>query len=375
MIKSYKLVLACLLAVLAGCAPKPQPLTPEQQAMKTEMMKRMMERFQGISSSVPQAVAQQHSRPEAERLSEAELLARVGFAPTLDNPINVKKTRDGFTVNGKRYFDPEGRIGVFAVNSMTGDATYLLKGRNGRFSVKYVNLASNDTPVVIATGQLDRGTLFVETVTGKKLSGKDAFNSSRGFVVYREGTGFLYTVGKGITSFAAPEGYHFTRYQKGDVESTGYILVERDKVAADKLSSFLEAASDLGGTLGVSEKQDYALMNVHTGKIIALNIGYNRAAADAGIFDRDGYPNRSHVFWRVDWFAGKHGVYALYAPNASKKRAIALTTGKEKVLFDSLVGSVGWDIHYSNGGKITVSERRQFGDGEVIQDFESFMGS
>jgi hypothetical protein len=376
-------IMALRFIAFSGCAPKQEPLTPEQQAMRTKMMQAMVERLQNSQAMPAQTPAPAPAQQLEQRkvYTESELASIAGVAPILDQAINFEKKRDGFTINGVRYFDPEGEIANFGANSLTGEVSYFVKtgGRSLKtFVIKYMKAKSSDAPITLAYGTVGEDYIKLKTATGRVMTGKDGFNTSKGFVILREETGFLYTVGKGITSFAAPDGYHIAKYQQGDLESTGFVLLEKNKVAsshkANPIMGIVESASSLGSALGINEKNDYALMNVKSGKLVELNISYDKAARNNPLFMENGLRNSTHYFWRIRWFKGLHGIYALYQPNASKKKALELNTGKEKTLFDSIIGSVDWKAEYIEGNKLKITEIKQLGTGdpEVIDDFETF---
>jgi len=371
--------LISLYLAVSGCAAKQeQPLTPEQQALKTKMMQAMVARLENAPSLLPQAAAPATQATPIKIYTESEVGSMVGEAPILNHAINFEKKADGFTVNGIRYIDPEGQITSFNSNSLTGEVTYFLKTGGKGFLVKYMKAKSSDAPVTIARGTVGDNYVKVQTASGRNMTGIDGFNTSKGLVIAREETGFLYTPGKGIISFSSPNGYHIAKYQHGDVKSTGYVLLEKNSMAnngpVNPLFGLLESAAEVGSTFGINEKKDYALMNVNTGKLIELNISYNKAEKDKGLFTRNGIRNYGHYFWRIRWFKGLQGTYALYEPNASKKRALELNSGKERILFDSIIGSVDWTSEYTDGNKLKITEIKQLGTGkpEVINDFEAF---
>lgn len=378
----YLMIIALVSIAFSGCAPKQQPLTPEQQAMKTKMMQAMVARMQNSSALLTRqasAIAPAQRIEPRKIYSESELASMAGESPILVQAVNFEKKQDGFTVDGVRYFDPEGEIFTFKGNSLTGEVAYFVKtgGKSLKtFTIKYVKVKSSDAPITIAQGIIHDDYMEIETASGSKMKGSNVIITSKGFVVIRNKTGFMYTIGKGIISFATPDHYHIAEFQQGDIQSTGFILLEKEKVnhEVNPIMGFLDSASDLGGALGLNEKRDYALMNVNSGKLIELNILYV-ASQQNNLFMNNGQKNSTHYYWRARWFKGLNGTYVLYHPNASfKEKALDLNSGKEIVLFDGTFGSVGWASKYVAENKLQVTLTKQLGT-DVIDDFEAFFQS
>jgi len=114
-------------------------------------------------------------------------------------------------------------------------------------------------------------------------------------------------------------------------------------------------------------------MNIKSGKVIELNVSYDKTLNNP-LFTGGGVPNLIHYFWRITWFKGLNGTYAICSPNAEDTKAIELGSGKAVTLFHSMLGSIGWESKYTQGNKLKVTEVKKFGTGEpeVIEDFETF---
>lgn len=110
--------------------------------------------------------------------------------------------------------------------------------------------------------------------TGKQLSGFTLSILSDGFLVGRSSSAFRYQAGKGVPSIAVPDGYSITPLQRGNVGSTGFVLLEKEGATggADPISGLFSSVKAIGSILGVNKKEDYFLMSISSGKLYPLNI-------------------------------------------------------------------------------------------------------
>jgi len=371
--------------LLAGCGPR---MSPEELAQFQEKQRHAMEAYM---ARVKQAQAQQQAQqsrvaaqspaqasvapaPQPIAPSEGSLAAKIDGMPRLPANTGVEFIRmeDGFTANGERYIDPEGQIIKYGFDGRTGDATYMARIDADEFAIKFVRVTTGAEPVTIATGTRNRngnGLWKISTVTGKHLAGGVLLMSSRGFVIVRGKTGFLYSPGVGIRSIAAPNGYHIAAYQNGDIASTGYILLEKNGDGG-----LLGATKALGAVFGAEGNFSFALYNIETQKMVPIQVGHPQHRS---IYDDHGQgvttKNSDHYFWRISWFKTGAGVYAVVTVNGIQKVvAIHLDSGFKKELFHRLLGIVSLSSRVLRNGKVAVTADLGFSTGK-IKDLEKFM--
>jgi len=378
-----------LLITISACAT---PYTPEQiaqmQAQRLKIMKAYQERLKSAQSNEQQSQAVSHTQVRPQSIpNESDLASKINGIPQLPPHVGVifSGEIDGFTANGKRYIDPEGEIKYYAFDGLTGDVTYMAQTGENSYVIKFVRVSSGVEPITIAHVMTDNASEYrtdrpwkATTITGKKISGNDLFMTSRGFVIVRQNSAFLYSPGKGITSIAAPNGYHIASYQRGDIASTKYILLERDQASEGSVGSLVSSVRDLGGILGGEGNKDYALYNIISGKVHVIPVGYK--PQDMGGDPRYDYhgqgvttKNSGHYFWRILWFKTDAGVYAIYTANGIRDvEALHLDSGFKKQLFHRGLGVVSINAGVTQNGKISVSGNLGF-ETKNIDDLEKFM--
>ncbi len=185
----------------------------------------------------------------------------------------------------------------------------------------------------------------------------------------------------------APDGFIPTRWQRGDVLGTGYILLERmDSGSAS--SGLLNALKGLGSTLSVATIDDYQLLNIDTGAMIPMNIP--KAGKDVGEysgcrkqnalvnkcakvdFKESLYTelgrNLSHYFWRINWYSTPVGPILIAQQNGLRDITVQnLKTDKKIVALSRGLGIAGFDTNQSSDGKIRIRAKMGFST-ETVDD-------
>ncbi|MEW9899038.1 hypothetical protein ABWL39_10450 [Chitinivorax sp. PXF-14] len=372
------------LVLLAGlCLPMLSPVRAEDlpPGMTPQMLLQMLVTRSAAMQGNPQ---QEQAAPLAiESRTEAQLAAW----PKAPSGLVIEGMRDGFNVNGKRFIDPEGRIVKYGSDAMTGNVSYLVEQSSQSYLVKMARAGGAVEPVTIAVASRAAGNWQVTTASGKKLVGDRLIPTSTGLLVGRGNTGFLYETGKGATSFAGQEDFDIAAFQSGDIGSTGYVLLERRQQveAQDSASKLFNSVKALGSMVGVTEKQDYQLLNVKTGKAVSLNIPIDNKSVTVGasgcvqqnrfaqrctnfefaesLYDTSGLPNYGHYFWRIRRYktANRSVVFAL-EDGLRHLNAIDLDSQAKVTLFDRVLGIGGFRTEVNGEGKISVIAKMGFSE-------------
>ncbi|WP_286336628.1 hypothetical protein [Hydrogenimonas cancrithermarum] len=331
--------MACVTAILlSGCGAasnEADALSPEQ---KQALFQALMQKMQQPSSSPVQKSASLHHAVEnaTKTLDEKELLAKIGEYPSAATGIRLERKSDGFLLNGeKMYVDFEGPIVRLGYDWRSGDAFYIVKLSNDTYRIKYQKMLSGRDPLTVGLIRRDGLSMRVETVTGKRFNGRNIIPTSKGFVVTREKTAFVYEVGKRPVTFIAPEGWHIAAFQNGDVATTGFILLERDgeSETGNPFSDLMKSTVELGNALGVTTKSDYMLVNMKNPtqrKMINVTLGEKEVALFSqcrkqnryvricdtmeikkSLYQPNGLKNFNHYYWNIHWFKGKKNIFSI----------------------------------------------------------------
>ncbi len=310
-------------------------LSPEQ---KQALFQALMHKMQQPSPGTAQKNTSLHHTVEnvTKTLDEEELLAKIGEYPSPVTGVHLERKSDGFSLNGERmYVDFEGPIVRLGYDWQSGDAFYIVKLSSDTYRIKYQKMLSGRDPISVGLIKRDGLSLHVETVTGKRFNGRNIIPTSKGFVVVREKTAFVYEVGKRPVTFIAPEGWHIAAFQNGDVATTGFILLERDGESETRnpFSNLMKSTAELGNALGISTKSDYMLVSMKNPaqrKMINVTLGEKEVAllsqcrqqnryvricdsmeTKKSLYQPNGLKNFNHYYWNIQWFKGKRNIFSI----------------------------------------------------------------
>lgn len=393
---SKLLIFAILLALsISGCVHQQKRPTPEE----IEMQQKFMQSFFQKKGQLAQNQTYQNynqsttiAKPTSA-ISEADIAKQLEDLPKVTSGANIIKKKDGFEANGRRHIDPEGKIVKFGSNSHTGDITYLAQVSREYYIIKTMRVGHD--PITIATADRSQNGWTVTTVTGKKIVGESVVPLSSGFLVARGAAGFIYSAGKGINNIAIPEDFLIAPFQNGDIQGTRYVLIERrptDK--SNQIGGIFDSVVSLGSTLGVNKKEDYALLNIDTGKQILINVsmdGKNESVYSEcrkrnsfinscanidfqeSLFDKYGLPNAGHYYWRISWFNAKTGPIVIVTENSLRETvAENLNTGKKATLFSRVLG-INYVIVTEKPNSVISATAKMGLDNQTIEDIEDFI--
>ncbi|NTV09412.1 MAG: hypothetical protein HGA47_01385 [Zoogloea sp.] len=372
-------------------------MTPEQEQRFLQMQRQQRERFKMIGllpMGQPEAAAPVNTSP-APVQTEDGLRAAVAALPTRPEPFVIEDRKDGFIINGRGFVDPEGQIRNYAISPVSGLVTYLADTGNGSFLIKTARAGTSSEPVTIARATRSNSGWQVDTSTGKRIAGQSLTMLSGGFLVGRDTAAFVYAPGQGVRSIAVPNGFVVANFQRGDVQSTGYLLIERDVATAQRENGLFESVKALGAAIGVNAAEDYALLNISSGETTKINIaeGGKRVGNYSNCRRRNAIVNEcanvdfretlydsigrnlAHYYWRINWFGTPGGPVLVAQENGLKDITVTnLKTGKKALAFTRALGIAGHDATQDSSGKISIQAKMGFST-ERIDDASSFLAS
>jgi len=394
-----KLLISALLLVfsISGCVHQQRQPTPEEIEMQQKFMQNFLQKKSQLAQNQTYQNYNQSSIPPKQNvaISESDIAKQLENLPKLASGANITKRKDGFEANGRRHIDPEGKIVKFGSNAHTGDITYLTQVSRESYIIKTMRVGHD--PITIATADRSQNGWTVTTVSGKKIVGESLVPLSRGFLVARGAAGFIYSAGKGINNIDIPDDFLIAPFQNGDIQGTRYVLIERKPTdKSNQIGGILDSVVSLGSTLGVNKKEDYALLNIDTGKQILINVsmdGKNESVYSEcrkqnsfinscsnidfqeSLFDKYGLPNAGHYYWRISWFNTKTGPILIVTENSLRETiAENINTGKKATLFSRMLGINYVIVSEKPDGRISATAKMGL-DTQSIENIEDFINN
>lgn len=387
-------IVLLLVIFISGCMTQPRALTPQEIALQQSMLERFsnLQNFQNAPQMQPATIA---PTQQTVSISEDSLLEKIEALPKLGAPVSIVQKKDGFDINGRRHIDPEGKIVAYGFDSTYGDVTYVAQTGQDTYILKFLRVGSGKEPIAIAYAEKNGYSWSIQTVTGRKLNGDSLTPFSKGFLVARDTTGFIYEPGNGIVSIAAPDGFHIANFQNGEVQRTGYILLERDAVdEGNQVGSLVSSVKALGATLGVNKKEDYQILNYKTGDIIPINISvegknvslYSKCKKKnsfvnecqnidffESLYDQYGMPNGGHYYWAISWFGTDDGTL-LITKEGTKVFVTEIEAEKSYLAFQRTLGVNFIEATRTGEGKILLKAKLGIST-DQIDDVQQFVAS
>jgi hypothetical protein len=370
-------------------------LSQEEAQLAVQSMRHQMARLMGSVAamrSMPQMAAAAPVTPLASAnpstsLTEAGMASILASWPAKPESFVLVERKDGFELNGQVIVDSEGRITSVASDVVSGAITYVVQTSKG-VSIKAMSAADPGRTQVIATGQQTSNGWELQTRTGKTLTGQTVAVLSDGFLVAREAAAFRYKSGQGVTNIIFPTGWALTPLQRGDVGSTGHILLEKDGAVGDNsVMRLMSSLQTIGALMGATRKEDYALFNVKTRKLLPINVSANGKTINLhsqcrkrnnfvsecaqmqsfeSLYDRDGRRNNTHYYWSVHWVNTPSGPMALTLEDGMGRLFLTdLQSEKKVVVLERSLGISGWDLVTHSDGRIGVKGKLAFETREV----------
>lgn len=316
----------------------------------------------------------------------AQRIAALGAAKT---KVSIEGVRDGLRIDGISYLDPEGQVNTYAFDALTGDITYTI--RSGQEVIyKYLRAGSNGDAITLATARQMPNGWQINTVTGKSFSGDAVVPLAKGFMVSRSGSVFRYEPGQTSKGTPVPQGWNMAQFQRGNVGATRYVMLERiqpEQDSSSSLGSLIGAISVLSATAGIGKHEDYALLNLDTGKMYPLNIQAdgklyaqmsncrrvnmfvsNCATVNSfeSLYVRGGDRNYGHYYWKANWYSTPSGPIAITLENGvADIYALDLNSGKKATIFHRTLGIAEFNSSQNPEGIINVAAKLAFERKEV----------
>ena len=356
----------------------------QAQTLTYEQVRQLLQQQMGGLAPTEQPAAMLVPRNSTAQISEAALAKQLSSWPKSQGPFVVERFRDGFSINGERVLDPEGEITLYAVDSRTGDAAYLMKTQPDQYLIKLMRHRAA-APLTVGGATRRAGQWTVETVSGVRAAGNRLNLTPQGFIVARDNALFRYQAGAGLRPFGLPETHMLAAHQNGDISGTGWLLLEKRLetkqneggiLAQGSLGALMGSLKKIGSIVGVNESaSDYALFNLESNKLMPLTISLednntnlmsqcrarnywiaecDRMDTVASLYGQDGYPNRLHYFWRVSWFNTERGPIAVLMDHGSRIDVIELNTERRVNVFERALGIGQWSATQLPDGRVQV---------------------
>lgn len=392
----YTSIIGVSVLMLTGCmstgkqSTNQPALTPEQLAQVNEardaMLQRMkqsvanLKRGQNITSN---SGTVKTTQPEPIiAISNDELIAKYNNIISTGNSAVFKVERDGISINDNMYIDAEGTVKRAGWNSISGHFTYAIETFDGSSLLKFHRAGSNTPPLEIATIDGGGANYRVTTVDGIIMVGNRYIPTSNGVIVTRGSSVFKYEIGQPLKSLSIPKGWNVAHYQKGDVDSTGNLLLERDAWAKKKEESkgtfgfgeLVSAFKETQRTFGYAEIYDYALFDINNKNGTLLNMSIDDKTVSKhsncrrqndfvnkcdsvqsfeSLYNSNGTQNRLHYYWSLDWFITHAGPIAVY--NSGTKLLAVDIQGKQNLtLFERGAGVNSFSLKQNQNGKVSI---------------------
>lgn len=372
-------------AFIAATAVNAFDLSQLQQALQQQMQAQYGGNIQSAQNM-----------PAMQTITQDELTSRIKALGVSPSFVQFEPRRDGLKIDQRTYIDPEGKIVKYGYDSFSGLVTYMAEMTPGQYMIKTMQAKSANEPIVIARASYTGTTWDVMTVTGKHITGNSLVVGSNGFTVSRDASAISFDATKGLRSVGLPDGYTVADFQNGDITQTGDILLEI-LPETEKSGELLGTLKALGSHFGLSQKSDYGLFNIESGKFITFNIASEdknrnecvqrqyvnsvaykckKSFSYESLFNDVGQPNTGHYYWRVIWMntPSKKPISITIERGVQQLIATDLTTGKKVLLKERLMGINQFNVKQNSDGKISVDVQLGF-DHETINDVESLLNS
>jgi hypothetical protein len=362
-------------------------LTDEQAGLAVQKMRQVRAKMLGTAMALqstdrvaleppPGVTAPANLNEDRADISEADLAAKISQLPKPSGVLELQSRKDGFSVAGRTFVDPEGKFLGHSFDPATGLVGYAVdRGRDFVFKIVSATDLTIE-PLVIATATEEPSGMRIRTVTGKNVSSLDVFASPVGFVATREESAFVYEAGKGLQTITAPDGYVLAPKQRGNVATTRHILLKRRSAKVGGASTMSDSFRSLGNVLGMTRKADFALMNIDTQRLHELNVDFAESdvAVHSGCVRQNALLNRcsmrqtyeslyaddginyGHYFWKVGWYVAADGSPFAVSQEDSSKRifVIDLRTGRRVLAYERTLGIADYAFLQQPDGKVTI---------------------
>lgn len=276
-------------------------------------------------------------------------------------PIEITRTAEGFSAGGKNYIDPNARIEQLCKVSDTGYVTYTIlgptmPGQPAQYLVRMVAPLGDAQPTDLGILEYDRSQWHYTPKGGMRFSADAFLLASRGVLMLRKNTVVTY-VSPDVAprAFVVPDGYAFSRLQKGDVSYSKHLLIQQE----------LPPKTLFGMITVTNNAKDYnvGLFNMETGEVTTTFTMRLRGPSDALTLE---HFNNTYFLFNT-----KNGPLTIELEDGYQ-RVVArnLATRKTVTLFERSNGIAGFDPKQSADGRIHVVAAVGFSN-ERVDDVEA----
>lgn len=340
------LALVPLFSVLTACVSMTDPKTGDSYALGVNLIKTDARGDKKILSTNVDDQWIDSAGKETE-------LARLPVWTVSKNGTGIKAWRYGFeNAENYVYIDPQSTIVSSNVISDTGWVTYLVAGiGNYDFVVKRANLRARTPPEFLGRLVSMQGEWRFTPVNGQTYVGHNYHLTSRGLLLMRTESVFTYFSNASPSVepkvHMLPEGWSVTLGQKGDIEASRLLTVQR-----------------WAGRTGVFTRGDWVIgfYDLDSGQFIATMNMHLLPNHEADHF--------SSKFFLYNTVKGPISI----AIEDGEKHVVVrnIRTGQTRVAFERDAGVTFLKTEQKNTGRISISCAVGFSD-EAIFDAEDFL--
>ncbi len=273
-----------------------------------------------------------------------------------------------------------GQVIDYERDLLTNNIVSLIVNDTGNQEINIKISGDDSRTAILAVVIGHAGKYFIKTVNGDTIEASNIELTYKGFLA-REGSKFYaYSYEGNMTAYDFPIGFHPTQIQNANVFKTGYMLLERDLSPNNDATNSLRY---LGSTIGLNSKEDYMLLDLHSGKTYSINLTlegkkqtqlYNcrkkndfinicdDAISRESLYKGMGFRNERHYYWAVRWHRTPDGAYLIALEDTGRNlTATDLENGDKRIIFHRTLGIAKFDTFQSEEGIVSISAKLGFG--------------
>lgn len=283
-----------------------------------------------------------------------------------------------------------GEIIDFARDARKNVTFQLARLANG---TREIQRRSPDGVKRLATVMGHEGKWLIEATDGNTFEAIDIQLTSRGFIGGTRGKLVSYTDGVGFSKVTWPVGFHTASVQRGNVTDTGYVLLERDSAGGrNSGTDMFDSLTELGHLLGVNKREDYILLDLHSGKNYPINLSLSgknvtttvgaygcqkrnalintckevNTKTRESLYGELGLKNIRHYIWAVYWFKAPSGTYLIALEDGFKNISVTkLETGEKRIAFSRGLGIADFTATQNDDGHIQIRAQLAFTNHDI----------
>jgi len=283
------------------------------------------------------------------KLPEAKI-ARLPVWYISKQESGIKAWRYGYSSEeNHRYIDPLSPIVAASSFSATGWVTYLVQGdKENDFIVKRADFIKGGKPEILGSLVGMRGEWRFSARNGETYAAYDYHLTSKGILLLRSSSVVTYLPAQNPKAQMLPEGWSFAWTQKGDIEESRTIVVQKPD----------------NRTLLEPTKYLIGFFDIDKGRVvdtIKMNLLYKSEAAN--------FSNKFYLFNTAK------GPLTIAIEDSFKHVTVRnIKTGDKRVAFERDAGIAYLQAVQANTGRIAIKAAVGFSD-EVMYDAEDFLYS